>query len=158
MTIKEFAKNQGVSSQAVYQKIKAAGIELSSIKKENSSELSEDGLKILKSIFTKKDEDNSRKIEELKSKLTEQQSEIEKLIAEMGELKAERDSWKEQAEKMTAIAEAAQKQTDNMQEALLRAQAINMASLQAAAKTPRLSWWQRITGKRIKAAEQEGKE
>ena len=155
MTIKEFAKNQGVSSQAVYQKIKAAGIELSSIKKENSSELSEDGLKILKSIFTKKDEDNSRKIEELKSKLTEQQSEIEKLIAEMGELKAERDSWKEQAEK---IAEAAQKQTDNMQEALLRAQAINMASLQAAAKTPRLSWWQRITGKRIKAAEQEGKE
>lgn len=154
MTIKEFAKNQGISTQAVYQRIKGAGVELSEIKKPNTAELTAHGLEILKSIFARGDAESGKKLAELKNKLAEQSIEIEKLRQEAAELRKERDGWRAQAERWTAIAETAQKQADNMQEALLRAQAINMASLQAAASAPRLSLWQRLTGKRLKAAEQ----
>ena len=47
MTIKEFAKSQSISTQAVYQKLKTAKIPLSSIKQDNSQELTEDGIKLL---------------------------------------------------------------------------------------------------------------
>ena len=159
MTVKEFAKNQGITTQAVYQRIKAAGVDLPSIQKENSPELTAEGLKTLRAIFAKENGETGRKTAELKKKLTEQEIKIEKLTEEAAELRKERDGWREQAERAAEFARTSQEIAAKMQEALLqaqetaqRAQALEMARIQAAA--PRRSLWQRLIGGRTRAAEQ----
>ncbi len=148
MTIKEIANQHGISTQAVYQRLKAAGVDLREIKRQNSAELTEEGLVIVKAIFASSDKENVKKKADLKNKFKDLQEQIEKLTAENEELKKDRDGWREQAERLTAVAEAAQKLAADTQEALLRAQSINMASLQAAAAPRGLSFWQRLTGKK----------
>lgn len=116
MTIKEFAKEKGVSTQAVYQKIKAAGLEISGLRAENSSELTVDGLEAVNQLFVKQ----SKKIDN-KNKLVDRINELEKQVATLEnalqEARADRDRW-------AAQAEAAQQTAQ-------QAQALNMATLKA---------------------------
>lgn len=130
MTIKQFAKKYSISPQAVYQKLKAAGIPLSDIKQGNTQELTEEGLKRLESIFVKKSKEESAEIERLKV-------ENQLLKAQIEEIKADRDRWAE-------LAKTAQESLQREQQATHQAQAIQMATLQAMQKR---SLWARLTGK-----------
>ena len=130
MTIKEFAKIYSISTQAVYQKLKAQGIKPNEIKQGNSQELTEEGIKQLESIFVKKSKEESAEVERLKveNQLLKQQIE---------ELKADRDRWAE-------LARTAQESLQREQQATHQAQAIQMATIQAMQKR---SLWARLTGK-----------
>ena len=130
MTIKQFAKKYSISPQAVYQKLKAAGIPLSDIKQGNSQELTEEGIKQLESIFVKKSKEESAEVERLKV-------ENQLLKAQIEEIKADRDRWAE-------LAKTAQESLQREQQATHQAQAIQMATLQAMQKR---SLWARLTGK-----------
>lgn len=102
MTIKEFSKELGISTQAVYQRIKAAGIQLDSLKEPGSQELSEDGRKQLAQLFTKQQSINDDLIKSL-------QTENEFLKQRCKELEADRDRWQqatEQAQQLAAQAQA----------------------------------------------------
>ncbi len=130
MTIKQFAKKYSISPQAVYQKLKAAGITLTDIKQGNTQELTEEGIKRLESIFVKKSKEESAEVERLKV-------ENQLLKAQIEEIKADRDRWAE-------LAKTAQESLQREQQATHQAQAIQMATLQAMQKR---SLWARLTGK-----------
>lgn len=163
MTIKQFAKEQGITTQAVYQRIKAAGIELSRIKDGKTAELTAEGLQIVRKLFTKNESNNGAKIAEYKLTIANLQTQIEKLKEEKAAaeaaLEAEKQSaekWRKQAEQQAEAVRMAQEIAAKMQTALEReqqtaqqAQALQMASIKAL-ESPRISLWQRITGKREK--------
>lgn len=110
MTIKEFSKELGISTQAVYQRIKAAGIQLDSLKISDSQELSESGRKQLAQLFTKQQSTNDDLLKSL-------QTENEFLKQRCKELEADRDRW--------------QQATEQAQQLAAQAQALSMARLQA---------------------------
>lgn len=153
MTIKEFAKSQGITTQAVYQRIKAAGIDLASIRKGNTAELTAEGLETCKRLYSKADEAIKKENKALKERLEalekennalqtdlkSREQEIEQKEQEIKKITAERDRW-------AAMAEAAQVTAQ-------QAQALQMASIQALKRPPRLSFWQRLTGKRAEVLE-----
>lgn len=128
MTIKEFATKQSISTQAVYKKLKAAGIPVSSIKQGNSQKLTAEGIKLLESIFDKPEVDSVENLK-VENQLLKQQIE---------ELKADRDRWAE-------IAKTAQESLQKEQQATHQAQALQMATLQAIGQ--KRSLWARLTGK-----------
>lgn len=101
MTIKELAKELGISTQAIYQRIKAAGIQLDSLKEPGSQELSEDGRKQLAQLFTKQQSTN----DDLQKTL---QTENEFLKQRCKELEADRDRWQQAAEQAQQLAAQAQ--------------------------------------------------
>lgn len=181
MTIKEFAKNQGITTQAVYARIKAAGVELSSIKKEKSPELTTEGIEILNSIFEKGEGASAAKVSEYKAIVARLQAQLEKMEKELEEArndaekekegadgwKAQSDYWREIAEKAQETAlnaqEIASKLHDSLQDAqrtAQQAQALNLASIQAlkaAPQAPKIKWWQRLLGKREAGEDREEK-
>ena len=131
MTIKEFAKKQSISTQAVYQKLKAAGISLNSIKQGNSQELTQEGIKQLENIFFKKNKEESNSIESLK--------------LENKFLKEQLEQLKKQLEQLQSDCNKLQDLLQREQQATHQAQAIQMATIQALSKKPSL--WARLTGK-----------
>lgn len=135
MTIKEFAKQQSISPQAVYQRLKAAGIPIDSIREGKTSELTPDGLEKLSSLFLKPVENSVKEETVSINQFKALQLENEFLKKRIEELTADRDRW-------AAQAEAAQQTAQ-------QAQALNMANLKAL-PAPRQSIWERITGRRNK--------
>lgn len=101
MTIKEFSKGLGISTQAIYQRIKAAGIQLDSLKTPGSNELSDEGRKQLAQLFTKQQPTNG----DLQKSL---QAENELLKQRCKELEADRDRWQHVAEQAQQLAAQAQ--------------------------------------------------
>lgn len=101
MTIKEFSKELGISTQAIYQRIKAAGIQLDSLKTPGSHELSDEGRKQLAQLFTKQQPTNG----DLQKSL---QAENELLKQRCKELEADRDRWQHVAEQAQQLAAQAQ--------------------------------------------------
>lgn len=51
MTIKEIAAEKGISYQAIYKRIKGAGISLSSLKDKRTGQLTQEGEQKLRQIF-----------------------------------------------------------------------------------------------------------
>lgn len=156
MTIKEFARRQGVTPQAVYQKMKAAGLDVSSIKKENSADLTAEGLEAVKALFSKQGKESNKetaalldKINSLNGQLNEKAAVIETFKARIEELTAERDKWAALAAGLQEALKQEQELAKREQQTAQQAQALNMASIQALKASPRrLSLWQRLTGKR----------
>lgn len=101
MTIKEFSKELGISTQAIYQRIKAAGIQLDSLKTPGGQELSDEGRKQLAQLFTKQQPTNG----DLQKAL---QAENELLKQRCKELEADRDRWQRVAEQAQQLAAQAQ--------------------------------------------------
>ena len=130
MNIKDFAKTKQISTQAVYQKIKAAGLSLDDLREEKTGDLSEQGLQTLETLFTKQTVKTSEATTRL---LTELKIENEFLKKRNAELEADRDAWKDAAEKAQQIAN--------------QAQSLNLANLQAL-PAPKISLWERLTGKK----------
>lgn len=123
MTIKEFAKEMGISTQAIYQRIKGAGIKLDSLKMTGSQELSDEGRKQLAQLFTRQQSTN----DDLQKAL---QTENEFLKQRCKELEADRDRW--------------QKATEQAQQLAAQAQALSLARLPA----PRRSLLDWLRGKK----------
>ncbi len=130
MNIKDFAKIKQISTQAVYQKIKASGLSLDDLREEKTGDLSEQGLQALETLFTKQTVKTSEATTRL---LTELKVENEFLKKRNAELEADRDAWKAAAEKAQQIAN--------------QAQSLNLANLQAL-PAPKVSIWERLTGKK----------
>lgn len=95
MNIKDFAELYGVSSQAVYQRINRAGLNIKKLKDPDTGELSEAGQEAIKQLFTQhsqvsvdelKDEINT-----LQKELASLKSENEAIKARVHELETERD-------------------------------------------------------------------
>lgn len=101
MTIKEFSKELGISTQAIYQRIKSAGIQLDSLKMPGSQELSDEGRKHLAQLFTKQQPTNG----DLQKTL---RAENELLKQRCKELEADRDRWQHVAEQAQQLAAQAQ--------------------------------------------------
>lgn len=121
MTIKEFAKNKGISTQAVYQRIKVAKIELSSLK--SGDQLSPDGLARLEQLFTTQDRSSIDKLTALEADKAALQTTIDRLEALLEETRQQRDQWQQQAMQSAQALEAAQKIAD-------QAQQLNAAAMQ----------------------------
>ncbi len=151
MTIKEIAKLHGITTQAVYAKIKAAGLDLSAIREGKTAQLTPEGLEAVRNLFAKKTRKEERKEGDLIAKIGALQVENKQLKEQIEELRIDRDRWAKQAED-------AQKAASNTQEALLRAQAINMANIKVMESMQPRTLWQRLTGRRPKALEQQIKD
>lgn len=121
MTIKEFAKSKGISTQAVYQRIKSAKIELSSLK--NGDQLSPDGLARLDQLFTTQDRPSIDKLAALEADKADLQANVARLEFLLDEARQQRDQWQKQAAQAAQALEAAQKIAD-------QAQQLNAAAMQ----------------------------
>ena len=148
MTIKQVAEKYSISTQAVYKKIRAAGLKISDVTKENSAELSETGLEIVNRLFaeTKEKNFNSKPAVDRSKEL---EKEVETLKTRLEEVTAERDKWAAQAEAdrqtITRLQDALQEEQKTAQQA----QALNMAAIQKlTAPRERRSLWARLTGKK----------
>lgn len=126
MTIKEVAKQRGISPQAVYARLKAAGIDAASITDAKTHQITEEGLKQIDNLFEKQSNKTST-IDSQDNRLESLQAEIESLKARLKAAEEQRDEWKAQAD---AWKEAAQQAQQTAQQA----QALNMATLQGIIK------------------------
>ena len=142
MTIKEIARKRGITTQAVYQKIKAAGLDISDLREENSAKLSEKGIAAVEKLFTNQKEKETQAIKranELEIKVKSLEDELITLEKRLQEAREDRDRWAEQAK---AAQQTAQ-----------QAQALNLATLQRITapeekESERRSFWARLTGKK----------
>ena len=135
MTIKEFSKSKGITPQAVYQKLKASGISISSIKEENTSELTESGIDILNGLFTKETDKSFNQTSEILKTIETLKLENRLLKEELEETRRQRDQWAAQA------AEA--------QKTAQQAQALNLAAFKALpAPAEKRSLWDRLKGRK----------
>lgn len=170
MTIKEFAKARGITTQAVYARIKAANINLEKIKAKDSAELSPEGLEIVKQLFDKKKGCNEEKTAEYLFKISALQAQNEKLTNSLEEAKKQGEDWRGQAERWAQAAKEAQEMALNAQQTITKlqdalqeaqktaqqAQAINMATLQritapeekTETEREKRSFWARLTGRK----------
>lgn len=125
MTIKEFAKSKGISTQAVYQRIKGAGLTLDTLR--DAQGLTQDGLRQLEALFTAPATDGRQKA---------LQEQIEALTAALEDMRKQRDQWQRQAEQTAAALEVAQRIAD-------QAQQLNAAAIHQ----PRKGFIARLLGK-----------
>lgn len=124
MTIKEFAKSKGISTQAVYQRIKGAGLALDSLR--DAQGLTQDGLQQLEGLFASTATDSRQKA---------LQEQIQALTAALEDMRQQRDQWQRQAEQAANALEVAQRIAD-------QAQQLNAAAIQ-----PRKGFIARLLGK-----------
>ena len=158
MNIREFAAKNGVSRQAVYSKLKAAGIALTDVTQDGTGVLTADGQAVLERLYgsfsTRQDKSTDT--------LTTMVSTV--YVEQIAALTAERDAMKQANEVMSAkivgleeINRDLQQERDYLRSALEREQDIStrLALLQAppehsqseTAAPRRLTWRERLTGK-----------
>lgn len=118
MTLKEYAAEKGVSVQAVYKRLKAAGLKVESLKNKETGHLTAFGLNRLNQIFST----------EFSTDLTPQ-PEAERFKPEVEKLKIEVERLKAQVEKAKAEAEALRSERDYLRGALENAQKLQAATL-----------------------------
>lgn len=139
MNIRDIAQAAGVSPAAVYKKVKARGIDLSTLKDETTGELTQDGERILSDLF--KGAAPEQVTNKLKTRVNELETEVENLKGEITRLTTELKTTQEREKLLTG-------ERDHLREALDRAQQLQALTLQkipAALPAPeRLPWYKRI--------------
>ena len=152
MTIKEFATNRGLSTQAVYKKLKGRKIEVDTITEKG--QLTEAGEAILRELYSTQPGDQPTnnlkgyqlRVETLTNETTRLQLNVEKLEAQVEALKEERDFLRkmiEQAQEMEGI--RARIEALEVSQKAAQAQALTDGSSGTAEQ--RRSLWARITGR-----------
>lgn len=152
MTINEFAKKRGISTQAVYQRMKKSSVDLKAIKDAKTGELTEEGLETLNNLFSKDgttaDKEKTAlidKIAALKNELNTERLKNELLNKRLEELESDRDRWHAEAIEQRELAKAAQ------QSISVQAQALGAANVKllmdGGGKSRKLSFLERITGR-----------
>lgn len=97
MTIKDVAELTGLTSQAVYKRIKNAGISLADIKDKETGQLTADGTAAVLDLFNlnskppKGKVDNLSEVSELQTRVAELSKEVEGLKKQVETVEAERD-------------------------------------------------------------------
>ena len=161
LTINEFAKQNGITVQAVYQKLKSSNIPLTAIKDDKSKQLTEEGIELLKNLFDKGRLNNDKeivgyieKIEALKNELNTEKLKSELLNKRIEELTADRDKWHDEAIEQRELTKEAQ-QAVTMQARALSAASIKALTAGEQQPQRKLSFIERITGK-IKGNQEPG--
>lgn len=93
MTIREIAESNGVSVQTIYKKLKIKKINVSSLK-DPSGQLTEDGEKLILSLFDTKETDSTwfkPEVERLKAEVERLKTEVEMLTSERDYLRTALD-------------------------------------------------------------------
>ena len=102
MTITEIAREYHVSQQAVYQKMKRNGIKREDIQQPNSPQLTEEGERILRSLFNKEEKQIAQQALSTASELNEANKQIETLKKQIEKAEKERDALSTQIEQQAA--------------------------------------------------------
>ena len=149
MTIVDFAKETGLSKQAIYQRLKRKNIKLSDIQQPDSNELTQEGLFTLTELFGIKATDNGKAakpstagasvdLEKVNTDNTEER--IKQLEEENKQLKATIEELRAAAAaKDQQLIEAYRQQADFAQQIALKRLPGETA--------PRRTLWERITGR-----------
>jgi predicted RNase H-like nuclease (RuvC/YqgF family) len=126
MTIKEFANMRGITVQAVYQKLKTAGVEIASLQKQGSTELTSEGLQKLESLYLKNTSENQLRVDLLKIKeqLEAQKEEARKAQETAAELRNALTREQTTTERLQDALEREQATVEELRKALLEAQEI----------------------------------
>jgi uncharacterized coiled-coil protein SlyX len=143
MTIKQYAEQQGISPQAVYQRLKKNGIRVDTLTEANSGELTGEGIIVLDKLF----DPENRATKPLKDE------KIEALEEQLTALKAEKAALQEKVDSLTNRVEELKQDKDNYFQALLKAQDTFSETMKLLPGTTgkgsdRLTWKERFTGRR----------
>ena len=149
MTIKQLAEELKVSPQAIYQRLKKSKVDVRKLTDAETRELSADGEYAIRKLFS---HDASEQ------KLTKQ-SIIEEYVKQIDSLKLENASLTEKLKAAEDRASQLQVDKDNLTKALIQAQDLHQKALErmlpAAGQTvqasEKLTWKERLTGRRNKA-------
>ena len=144
MTIKQYAKQAGVSPQAVYQRLKNNKIKIDSITERGSGELTGEGTAILNKLFNPE----NRQIKPIKDER------IEALEKQLSELRAQLSSKDERIKSLEEQAASLKEDKEYFKQALEKEQT-NLSEIKAllpgpgkpAAADRKLTWRERFTGK-----------
>ena len=105
MTIKELTQKTGLSSQAVYKKIKARGYDITALKSKETGHFTPEGERIIFPLFgieqapqeaqegpeNEVDNQVDNQVEKLKAEVERLKNEVEKLSTELSTIKEDRD-------------------------------------------------------------------
>ena len=149
MTIKEFAQEQGLSTQAVYQRLKKNKIRVEAVTEKGSGEITSDGKVILDKLFdpenrqTKPPKDDliealEAQVEELRIAVSRKEERIKSLEEEAGELKKDKEYFKQALD--TA-------QNNLAAVKILLSDPEQQKEKQQPASPRKLTWRERISGK-----------
>lgn len=143
MTIKEASKKYGVTTQAIYQRIKKSGAKLSTIKDNETGNLTAEGEKLLCELFTKHSiesvnmESGALQVEQGARGLLEQvERERDALRADVSRLEAELRGERE-------LRAAVERERDTLRTALDQSQQLQAMTLSRIPE-PRKTLWQRL--------------
>ena len=158
MTIKDFAKKRGISTQAIYQRLKLIDRPLDQVRVASTGELTAEGEALLVDLYSKQkptkktlvdSQFNELKAEAEAIKIDRDgvQAQVEALQTALASMTAERDAWQRAAEDNARRIDEAHQLTEQAQRIADQAQKLNVANLQAL-PAPKLSLWSWLTGRR----------
>ena len=146
MTIKDAAKLYGISTQAVYQRLKKANINLDTLKDKETGEITPDGEAVFGKLFTKhegqKPESFKSIIETQKQLIASLQKENGELVEKVSKLQKENDDLKADKENWYKALETAQRLHEETIQRLLPA-----GKGEQEGKGQKLTLRQRLTGR-----------
>lgn len=149
MTIKQYAAEQGITPQAVYQRLKANKIKTESLTEKGSGEITGEGLVILNKLFDPENKANKplkdERIEALEQQIAALRAEVATKDERLSSLTAEVESLKEDKEYLKQALTNEQNALSGIK-ALLPAPDQQPAQPQPA-QNRRLTWRERIRGK-----------
>lgn len=150
MTVKDFAQKVGISTAAVYKRIKSNGLDIASLKDPHTGELTPKGIEQLQALFggcqPELTTELSTEVEKLTTKLNELSTQITELKAENDALKAENDILKEREKLLTDERDFLRKSLDQEQQlqALTLTKVPAPPALPAPDDTSGLPWYKRL--------------
>ena len=148
MTIVDFAKETGLSKQAIYQKLKRKNIKLSDIQHPDNNELTQEGLLTLTELFKIKVADNGKLMPESKEEVNIDRKKVNDNNAEriIKQLEEENEQLKISIAELRAAAAVKDQLIDALTARAEFAEKISLQRLPGdTAHKPTL--WQRITRK-----------
>ena len=113
MTIAEFAREIRKTQQAVYQKMKRKGIKPADIQQPDSAQLSEEGERILRSLFSTEETQIAKQALSTASELIEANKQLEAVKKQLEEAEKTREALSTQIEQQ---AQQIQQQAERIQE------------------------------------------
>ena len=148
MTIVDFAKETGLSKQAIYQKLKRKNIKLSDIQQPDNNELTQEGLLTLTELFKIKVADNGKLTTASKEEVNVDHKKVNDNSAEgvIKRLEEENEQLKISIAELRAAAAVKDQLIDALTARAEFAEKISLQRLPGEA-APKRSLWQRITRK-----------
>lgn len=170
MNIREFAQGKGITPAAVYKRVKAAGIDINTLRDgQRGSEITPEGLEVLRDLFkadkgpelTTEAPELTTEKEELKTVVNELKTENNRLTTELSEAKAQITRLETELNQIQVRETSLTAEVDFLRQALTQSQQLQLATLTKIPSPPALPaagearpWYKRIFGRRKGGAEQ----